>query len=405
MIIKIVLDKRRATRNGEYPVKIRFAAFGKSTHDSIGLYAKPEEFDEESGLFILTNKATKMNNAANIGLIKTWMLRAQNALSDALQKGINITPDELKKTYKSVEESIEEVQEEIESFSSYFKRFTAEKEGRTRDIYITTMNKLSEYYGNEIEFKDINYAWLMDFDKRMQKAPVMNGRKQVIRKGIEANSRSIHFRNIRAAFNRAIDEELIGIELYPFRRFKIPHEKTAKRAVSVDKLRKLFAFAGTPDENWAVDMAKFVFMLIGINIKDLYLLEEYDGDYIYYSRAKTKRPYSIKVEPELKPLFDKYKGKNSLLQFKEQFYLHVSMIKKINNNLAEISKSIGSTKITTYTLRHTWATIAAELDIPKETIAASLGHAENSVTDIYINFNRKKIDEANRKIIDHVFEK
>ena len=45
--------------------------------------------------------------------------------------------------------------------------------------------------------------------------------------------------------------------------------------------------------------------------------------------------------------------------------------------------------MTTYTLRHTWATIAA-----------ALGHAQNAtVTDIYIDFNRKKVDEANRKVI------
>lgn len=54
-------------------------------------------------------------------------------------------------------------------------------------------------------------------------------------------------------------------------------------------------------------------------------------------------------------------------------------------------------------MRHTWGTLAGELDIPKETIAQALGHATNSVTDIYIKFNRNKIDEANRKVIDYVF--
>ena len=58
--------------------------------------------------------------------------------------------------------------------------------------------------------------------------------------------------------------------------------------------------------------------------------------------------------------------------------------------------------LTTYWARHTWATIASELDIPKETIAAALGHGGNSVTDIYINFDKKKIDVANRKVIDYV---
>ena len=59
--------------------------------------------------------------------------------------------------------------------------------------------------------------------------------------------------------------------------------------------------------------------------------------------------------------------------------------------------------ITTYWARHTWATIAASLDIPKETIAAGLGHGGNTVTDIYIDFDRRKVDEANRRVIDWVY--
>ena len=57
-----------------------------------------------------------------------------------------------------------------------------------------------------------------------------------------------------------------------------------------------------------------------------------------------------------------------------------------------------------YWARHTWATIAAQLDIPKETIAAALGHSSGSVTDIYIDFDKRKIDEANRRVIDFVNE-
>lgn len=52
--------------------------------------------------------------------------------------------------------------------------------------------------------------------------------------------------------------------------------------------------------------------------------------------------------------------------------------------------------------RHTLATIAAELDIPKETIAAALGHGGNTVTDIYIRFDQRKVDDANRRVMDYV---
>lgn len=57
-------------------------------------------------------------------------------------------------------------------------------------------------------------------------------------------------------------------------------------------------------------------------------------------------------------------------------------------------------ELSTYWARHIWATVAASLDVPKETIAAALGHGGNSVTDIYIDFDHNKVDEANRKVID-----
>lgn len=60
-------------------------------------------------------------------------------------------------------------------------------------------------------------------------------------------------------------------------------------------------------------------------------------------------------------------------------------------------------EISSYWARHTWATVAASLDIPKETISAALGHEIGSeVTSIYIKFDRKKIDEANRKVIEYL---
>ena len=42
------------------------------------------------------------------------------------------------------------------------------------------------------------------------------------------------------------------------------------------------------------------------------------------------------------------------------------------------------------------------LDIPRDTIAHALGHGTNTVTDIYIDFDQSKVDEANRKVIDWV---
>jgi integrase len=71
----------------------------------------------------------------------------------------------------------------------------------------------------------------------------------------------------------------------------------------------------------------------------------------------------------------------------------------MNNELSKLM-----TGITSYWSRHTWATIAASLDVPDDVISLALGHsARNATTAIYIERDRKKIDKANRRVIDWVW--
>ena len=81
-------------------------------------------------------------------------------------------------------------------------------------------------------------------------------------------------RNLRAIFNRAIDEEIIPQGMYPFRRFKIKKESTPKRSLTVEELRMLRDY---PCEEWQEkwrDMFMLIFYLIGINTVDLMALTE-----------------------------------------------------------------------------------------------------------------------------------
>jgi hypothetical protein len=73
--------------------------------------------------------------------------------------------------------------------------------------------------------------------------------------GLKINARCIHFRNIRAILNQAINEELVSLNNYPFRKFRIKKEATMKRAISADNLRLLFSYSGDVYENRARDVA------------------------------------------------------------------------------------------------------------------------------------------------------
>ena len=143
---------------------------------------------------------------------------------------------------------------------------------------------------------------------------------------------------------------------------------------------------------------------------DLCNLKSIEDGRIEYDRAKTNRHYSIKVEPEAMAIIEKYCGKDWLINPLDTnkdyrcYYMRLCHgLKTLKETLNAIDDGIKIDELTTYWARHSWATVAASLDIPKETIAAALGHGGNTVTDIYIDFDQKKVDEANRKVLDYVF--
>lgn len=402
MIIKAIIDKRKPNKQNLYPIKIRFANNGKTVYHFLNMYADPVYFDDENGLLFLSNKVAKITKEQKEqfrhynSIIVRETSKADNLLMELEKKGKDdISPARFKELY------LNDRSYTAETFNQYFKDFISNKTGRTAEIYQTTINKIEKFFGKNIYFDDITLSWLESFDKKMQNENIKNKKGDIIKTGLEINARAIHFRNIRAVFNNAIDNEVINLDIYPFRKFKIKKEKTRKRALTLDHIQLLFDYEGKEHLNWARDVSKLIFSLIGINVKDLYYLNDIDNGYIYYNRAKTSRLYGIKIEPETMVLLEQFKGQENLFSFSD-FELYQSLGKKINKHLKTISEELKIPKITTYTLRHTWATIAASLNIPKETIAAALGHGGNTVTDIYINFDQKKIDDANRLVMDLV---
>ena len=402
MTIRVTTIGKYERPDGTVPIYLSFAGHGKTAFHGLGVYVLPSEFDKETGTVRTADRRRKADFARYNLLIQAELTRARNLLL-SLQlagKAGSIQPARFKAMFAAGE-----TDGEGGTFTDYFKSFIEKKAGRTREIYQNTLDKIIRLHGDDVPFDAVNHSWLENFDRSMRTSDICNGRGEVLRTGLATNARAIHLRNIRAVFNKAIDEEVIGLELYPFRRFKIEKERTRKRAASLTQLRALFDYpCETVAEEWAVDMARLIFYLIGINTVDLFNLEEYDGEYIHYRRAKTGTLYSIKVEPEAAALLEKYRGREHLLNFRERFKHLESFKAKINKTLKVIaSKDPRIPVMTSYTFRHTWATLAAELDIPKETIAAGLGHAQNAtVTDVYIDFNRKKVDAANRRVLDYV---
>lgn len=277
--------------------------------------------------------------------------------------------------------------------------------GGTKKVFTETYKRICEFTsGKDFLFEQVTALWLEQFEKHL---------------GGSVNYRSIHLRNIRTTYNKAIKFGIANYEHYPFRKFKIKKEQTAKRSLTIEQLADIKDMPLLQYQEKYRDIFMLSFYLIGINLTDLLHLKPSDisNGRLVYKRAKTGKIYSIKLENEAMELIDRYRGEKYLLNFRDNAS-YSSLSSRINKNLKQLGpttfigkqgkKEIHSdyTFLSTYWARHTWATIAAQLDIPKETIAAALGHEMgNSTTAIYINFDQKKVDAANRQVIDFLFSK
>lgn len=384
--IHIYLDKRSAKRGDEAPLKIGINKQGSSAYINLGVKVLPTQWDSSKER--IKNRPDK---ASLQSYIDTQKSTASNIVLELLKKG-----ELTKLTATQIKNKVVEIMEPTAATAnSFYSRYLVYAESRTakrtKDIYLVTAKRMVEYDAKirTKAFEDITKDWLGGFDTFLQStSPSVNGR-------------SIHFRNIRAVFRDAMANEITMS--YPFRVFKIKSEPTIKRSLTIDELHRLFSFHGNERQTMAVDMFKLSLFLIGINVADLCNLSEIEKDgYLRYKRQKTQKLYCIKVEPEALAIIEKYRGRNHLLNILDRY----ANVHTFTATLGKVLQSIeGFENLTSYWARHTWATIASELDIPVDVISHALGHSFSTgakVTQVYINFNQQKIDDANRKVINYI---
>lgn len=376
------LDTRRALADGTYPIQIA-VGYGTNLYLGTGISAKLENWDTATRLYVGPG-AKRINNT-----LSTLLVQVSNRILDLRETGqfCKLTKAQLKAMLADMELDTPPV-ESKDTVGAVFVRVIATKNKRNAELYSATLQKLRIYCDiDKVRFEDINKLWLDGFNAYMADLAV--------------NTRAIHLRNLRNVFNAAIDEEITSN--YPFRRFKIETEETPMRVLPVESFRQLLDM--DLDKRMAEyrDIFALMFYLIGINIVDLSRLTAdsiIDGR-LEYRRAKTGKVYSIKVESEAAAILERYAGKKHLLACFDRYENYKDYAQHINKAIRQLLPKYKT--VSTYWARYSWATYAADIDIPKDTISECLGHQYGSrITGVYIKYSRDKIDAANRKVIDYL---
>ena len=363
----------------------------KESRKTKGLYPVYIVINIAAGRFTLNSGLnTSIRFEGNAFPLKEPNAKAKTARLNAILQQIEAVCVETPGTSKDVLK--EKIQAEVfgksrakdRLLSTYLREYALTKKANsTRAMFVSTARKVEAFDSRATLNADS--TWLSRFEAWMAR-------------DIKVNAYGLHLRNVRAVFNWAIDNG--WTDNYPFRRFHIKREATRKRNLSASFLyNNIIRCKVEPYQEKYRDIFVLSFFLIGVNPIDILTAkpDQLSDGRFEYVRAKTHKLYSIKVEPEAQAIIDRYRGKEHLLCFADKA-LYTNFMQKVNLFLRSVRNDM-----TMYYARHSWASIASELDIPMETISAALGHSfGNATTAIYINFQQKKVDEANRKVIDYV---
>lgn len=293
----------------------------------------------------------------------------------------------------------------------YIKGLYAEN---TKGSYRTAV-KWVERYRAGIHIGDIDKDFLMGLQDFIR----ANGKEKG--KDTSENTIRLYLRNIKAIYNRGV--QVLNIQNQkPFIGVKTGSIGRQKVALDIDEFKSIVDYKPQNiTETMGKDFFILTFALSGANCKDILLLKNKDIDLpnnqVVFIREKTKETGIDTIVPltsHALKILNKYGNVNP--DKPNEYVLpylanctserainnkNRDVLKKVNAGLAMITSVIGMSKITTYTARHTFASLALHKgDMSREQIQKFLGHASASTTEAYLKSITRGTIKKNKDFIE-----
>lgn len=294
---------------------------------------------------------------------------------------------------------------------SYFQQkidsFYSTKANQTAKGYQTALDRFTDFLNKKVVLSsELNLRLLNDFELHLRNT-IGPSKKKVSNTTIK-----LYMTYLKALSKIACDEDILNKD--PFRKYKMPDSnQVKKRNLPIETIRMILnAKTDSELEQQAIDVVSISFMLCGMNTADIYYCPPLKRGRIEYQRTKTKDRrkdkalISILIQPELRDLLSKYKDSERQFNFHRKYTNIGQFNKRVNKGLENLCERLEIEPITTYHIRHTFATIARnDLHISKDDIHLALNHSSaGNITDVYLATDWSIIDRVNRKVIDYLFE-
>ncbi len=295
----------------------------------------------------------------------------------------------------------------------YIGRLRGEGRHATAHVYESTLRSFTRFCGvSGVSFNQITRDRLRHYERYLYEC------------GLKPNTVSTYMRMLRSIYNRGVESGNANYVPLLFHEVYTGVAVRQKKALPVGELhRLLYEDPGTERLRRTQSVAGLMFQFCGMSFADFAHLEKtsLEQNILHYNRIKTKTPMCVEIldtardtikslRNRLPPqpgcpdyLFDILCGdkpRKDVRSYRE----YQSALRNFNNSLKSLARTLKlSSHVTSYTLRHSWATTAKYRGVPVEMISESLGHTSIKTTQTYLKgFELRDRTEVNRKNLFYV---
>lgn len=357
--------QNKLNRQGTALVQIEAYLNQRKVYFKTNVYLKPECWSKDGAQVINHPQSQELN-----AMLYEHILELQAIELSYWKRG-------LESNLSTLKEAVRKGVKPVVSFLKFAQQVivSSDRKPGTKDNMLGTVATLKEFR-NVIEFTDINYTFLKEFDAFLRN------------KGLQVNTIGKHMRVLRTLINEAINQGYIPQDAYPFRKFKIKKEQTEHRFLLPNELEKMESLKLPEKKNNSQHVLDaFLFCCYtGLRFSDFKQLSNrnliiIDGNsWLILNSLKTGSKLQI-------PLYLLFRGKAlSIISH----YNSIEELSKIGCNsdtnriLQKLVQMAGiNKKITYHTARHTCATLLVHQGVPITTVQKLLGHTSVKTTEIY----------------------